>query len=783
VLWCLQLSNRLVYNLPNTLNLDCCCVIEGLCKVLLERKNFNVTVYHKSHTDSVSNTQYAELVETCGSFSKYCVAYQNSRWSVISTILLVLASASASASLSQTTTTGTKVKLFSNRAQNCDFLDEILNELDISTTDGLTLLINATHSVVSNATTNVPQEQLESWKLKLSTIIDVSWNSCCSGANINVIATSALVNLAFDPVVIQTLDISDSKEFFAKLYKLGSDGRSYLLQLMLFQLSKVWLQYPEIGLHFVDEVVNMLLHKEPPHIDNSCVNLEHIDSSTVLRFLMLECLELIQNKSIEANEDKSKRVFLQLLVRNLIKKSCNKKYVPSAMIGTETFGEKLRMWQALCVLSHSVDKNLLLDIVDDYFNILQHISAHGIRTCVEIFGAKMALLYPEVMLPRVIKNLKEYNISQQVLASNFIILGYLFEEHIEIMKNKEEEMQEILDVMMPWTICAAGLPRTISIYLMHKMIPYIIESQTEVGTEKLQSEHYLTKLHKHIMNNKDTKKVIIRTKTFFNEYNIKNKCTLLGLQSIGTDHTGEIMPDHLLTAMGEVLRQNLTDQEFENIGSVKSFNVRFSPPLPLSIPSSEFLNETLQTKIVPYDELQLTLCDENTSRSRNGQGQSRNSFVVCASLISSTINLAGLARTSEIFAMEELVLGDLSVVQSETFQGIAVSAEQWIPISECKPEDLVVYLQNMKEKGYDVIALEQTDSSITLGDVNNPLPKKCVLVLGKEKEGVPVEILQLCTQTVEIKQFGVIRSLNVHVAASIIMYELTKTNTVGEEVK
>jgi len=186
------------------------------------------------------------------------------------------------------------------------------------------------------------------------------------------------------------------------------------------------------------------------------------------------------------------------------------------------------------------------------------------------------------------------------------------------------------------------------------------------------------------------------------------------------------------------------------------------------------VNGALQSKIVPFDELQLAVDEDNLTRSRNGSGRERNSVVVVASLLANNINLAGIARTSEIFAVEELVLADLSVVKTETFQGIAVSADEWLPMSECKPDVLVPYLTRMRAKGYDVIALEQTDSSITLGDVNSFLPRKCVLVLGKEKEGVPVEVLQVCTQTVEIEQYGVIRSLNVHVAASIILYELTK---------
>jgi len=49
-----------------------------------------------------------------------------------------------------------------------------------------------------------------------------------------------------------------------------------------------------------------------------------------------------------------------------------------------------------------------------------------------------------------------------------------------------------------------------------------------------------------------------------------------------------------------------------------------------------------------------------------------------------------------------------------------------------------------------------------------------VLLLGREKEGVPVELLQLVDHCIEIPQFGIIRSLNVHVTGAIAIWEYTK---------
>lgn len=54
-----------------------------------------------------------------------------------------------------------------------------------------------------------------------------------------------------------------------------------------------------------------------------------------------------------------------------------------------------------------------------------------------------------------------------------------------------------------------------------------------------------------------------------------------------------------------------------------------------------------------------------------------------------------------------------------------------------------------------------------------------VLPLGKEKEGIPAHLLQMLDHTIEIPQFGVTRSLNVHVSAAICIYEYTKKQLNG----
>ena len=185
---------------------------------------------------------------------------------------------------------------------------------------------------------------------------------------------------------------------------------------------------------------------------------------------------------------------------------------------------------------------------------------------------------------------------------------------------------------------------------------------------------------------------------------------------------------------------------------------------------------TLQRKRVPFDELKMALTEAAASKQRNAAGRARQSLVVVASLVDKVTNLAGIARTCEIFAVQALVLPSLAVVETDAFLGVAVSAADWVPLEEVLPAGLPSYLRGMRRKGYTIACLEQTSNSVSLADC--AMPEKCVLLLGREKEGVPVELLQEVDMCIEIPQYGVLRSLNVHVSAALAIYEFSKESAV-----
>ena len=151
-------------------------------------------------------------------------------------------------------------------------------------------------------------------------------------------------------------------------------------------------------------------------------------------------------------------------------------------------------------------------------------------------------------------------------------------------------------------------------------------------------------------------------------------------------------------------------------------------------------------------------------------GRSRLPLIVCGSLLTRAPNLAALARTAEIFQCAELTVPNAaSLLADPLFLRISVSSQRWLPIQELGPQDVAARMRQWQTDGFTVVALEQSRDSVLLTEFS--WPERCVLLLGSEREGVPVELLNAADCCVQIPQGGVLRSFNVHAAAVIALWE------------
>jgi tRNA guanosine-2'-O-methyltransferase len=84
-----------------------------------------------------------------------------------------------------------------------------------------------------------------------------------------------------------------------------------------------------------------------------------------------------------------------------------------------------------------------------------------------------------------------------------------------------------------------------------------------------------------------------------------------------------------------------------------------------------------------------------------------------------------------------------------------------------------------RARNYFIVGVEQTSSSVSLEGFRFP-DQPILLLLGKEKEGIPIQFLEAVDQCVEIPQMGIIRSLNVHVSGALTIWEYSRQKMLGQ---
>jgi tRNA G18 (ribose-2'-O)-methylase SpoU len=87
--------------------------------------------------------------------------------------------------------------------------------------------------------------------------------------------------------------------------------------------------------------------------------------------------------------------------------------------------------------------------------------------------------------------------------------------------------------------------------------------------------------------------------------------------------------------------------------------------------------------------------------------------------------------------------------------------------------EILRLLARLKEDGYLLCAVEQAEGSTALSELQVGAMQKIALIFGNEVEGVQDVVLEQCDLCVEIPQSGMKHSLNISVAAGIVLWEVT----------
>ncbi|MDR0961872.1 MAG: 23S rRNA (guanosine(2251)-2'-O)-methyltransferase RlmB [Mediterranea sp.] len=133
-------------------------------------------------------------------------------------------------------------------------------------------------------------------------------------------------------------------------------------------------------------------------------------------------------------------------------------------------------------------------------------------------------------------------------------------------------------------------------------------------------------------------------------------------------------------------------------------------------------------------------------------------------------NFGAIARTCECARVDAVIIPATGSVTVNA-DAVKTSAGALHTLPVCREQSLTRTLQFLKESGFHLVgATEKGDYDYTAADYTKPT---CI-IMGAEDRGIAYEHLALCDEWVKIPVLGSIESLNVSVAAGIIMYEAVR---------
>jgi tRNA G18 (ribose-2'-O)-methylase SpoU len=141
--------------------------------------------------------------------------------------------------------------------------------------------------------------------------------------------------------------------------------------------------------------------------------------------------------------------------------------------------------------------------------------------------------------------------------------------------------------------------------------------------------------------------------------------------------------------------------------------------------------------------------------------------------IRSNYNVGAIFRTCDGAGVDKVYLVGFTPSPVDRFgravleiHKTALGAEEFIPWEVAL--DILVLIKKLQAEGTVVVAVEQSSNSVLL--TSFIVPDNVAYIMGSETEGLPTAVLEAVDVVLEIPMAGQKESLNVSVAAGIVLY-------------
>jgi 23S rRNA (guanosine2251-2'-O)-methyltransferase len=150
-------------------------------------------------------------------------------------------------------------------------------------------------------------------------------------------------------------------------------------------------------------------------------------------------------------------------------------------------------------------------------------------------------------------------------------------------------------------------------------------------------------------------------------------------------------------------------------------------------------------------------------------------LVVVVDNVRSMHNVGSVFRTADAFLITGIALcGYTPQPPHRDIQKTALGATETVSWKHF--DTTLAAILELKREGYRIFAVEQVEKSIPLQEFSLKESEKLAVIFGNEVSGIDQAVLPHCDGSLEIPQFGTKHSLNIAVAAGIVLWELAGKN-------
>ncbi len=145
-------------------------------------------------------------------------------------------------------------------------------------------------------------------------------------------------------------------------------------------------------------------------------------------------------------------------------------------------------------------------------------------------------------------------------------------------------------------------------------------------------------------------------------------------------------------------------------------------------------------------------------------------LIVILDKVTDVRNFGAITRTAECANVDAIIIPEKGSAQISG-DAVKTSAGALLKIPVCRVKNLSETIKYLQQSGIQLVAATEKASDFYY-KVDFSIPT--AILLGAEDRGVDIEYLRVADQMVKIPILGEIESLNVSVAASILIYEAVK---------